>query len=91
MAEHAAARVAELRDVLRSTHSPDVRDAVEAAIADVEQQYNLGSHLAAQRLQPQRSLTLKSPRRETPPTTTRQRRPIATFAETAGSPHERDQ
>lgn len=48
--ERAAARVAELRAVLRAASSPDVQDAVNAAIADLEQQYKLGRHSASRRL-----------------------------------------
>jgi hypothetical protein len=48
--ERAAARVAELRAVLRAARSPDVQDAVQAAIADLEQRYKLGSDSASRRL-----------------------------------------
>ena len=51
--ERAAARVAELRAVLQSTHSLDVQDALKAAIADLEERYELGSRFPSQRSRPQ--------------------------------------
>ena len=47
--ERVLARVAELNRVLRHVHSPDVRDTVEAAIADIERRYHVTSDSAVSR------------------------------------------
>ena len=45
--ERVLARVGDLRQVLEHVRSPDVRDAVEAAIADIQRRYDLASDPAA--------------------------------------------